>query len=120
MLVENLPDSYLIPYDFISYSHKYFLGNIYHLVFIDFTVILEVSIGIILVLLHFFLRLVITIVWLGFNFRSRRLFKIRLFVCFYYWTIVVSGILLNLWITAITIHFVRLLDRLLSVLIVLF
>ena len=63
MLVENLTDSYLISYDFISNSYKYFFSNINHFVFIDFNVILEVSIIIILVLLHLFLRLVITIVW---------------------------------------------------------
>ena len=120
MLVENLSDSYLIPYNFISNSHKYFFGNIYHLVLIYFSVVLEFPINIILVLFHLFLRLVITIIWFRLNFRSRRLFKIRLFVCFYDGTIVVSRILLNLGITAITIHFFRLLDRLLSVLIVLF
>ena len=124
MLLKNLPDSQLLFNDFIRDPHKYLLSNIYHLIFVHFFIlgiILVVLVLSILFLSWFYLRvLLVTIVRFWGNFLSGRLVEVRLLICLYNRTVIISWIFLDLRITAVIIFFFLLLSRWKSVLVILF
>ena len=88
MLLEYFSYSQLLLYNFVSDAHKYLLCDVNHLIFVDFFAIFIFLILVLIPLLA--LRVLVTFILLRVSLLSRRLIKVRLFVSFDNWTVVVS------------------------------